>query len=72
MPTNLLRSTEDGHVTVGESSVSQETSDDSFRNQPRASSGNQEIECSSQNDGIAHDEGRSLNTFSGTYKQYTS
>lgn len=57
MPANLLRSTEDGHVTVGESSVSQETSDDSFRDQPRASAGKQEIECSSEN-AIAHDEGR--------------
>ena len=48
--------TTDNHVTVGESSGYEETRDDSFRDQPRASASNHGNECSFDNS-TPHEEG---------------
>ena len=48
--------TTDNHVTVGESSGYEETRDDSFRDQPRASASNHGNECSFDNSKL-HEEG---------------
>ena len=58
IPANQL-STLDGHVTVGESTGCEETSDDSYRDQPRAYAGDQVNECSTENETV-HEEGRSF------------
>ena len=52
-------STVEGHMTVGESSGCEETSDDSYRDQPRACAGDQVNECSTENETV-HEEGRSF------------
>ena len=56
IPANQMSTTKD-HVTVGESSGCQETSDDSFRDQPRASACDQVNENSTEEE-TAHEEGK--------------
>lgn len=60
IPANQMSSSKD-HVTVGESSGCQETGDDSFRDQPRASACDQVNENCTEKE-TAHEEGKKSQT----------